>query len=80
VVGITKAMSTKGSGKYRGISSESSDEAGDLLVRGLSERSSYENLESELVKSFNPNRREVRVSEYRREIKILIPPVGVVGP
>ena len=31
--------------------------------------SSYENLELELVKPFNPSRREIRVPEYRREIK-----------
>ena len=31
--------------------------------------SSYENLELELVKPFNPSRREIRVPEYRRGIK-----------
>ena len=38
-------------------------------VRGSPGGSSYENLESELVKSFHPNRREVRVPEYRRGVK-----------
>jgi len=66
---IAKAMSTRVSRKYRGISSESSDEAGDLPEWGLSGRSSYENLELELAKSFTPNRREIRVPEYRRGVK-----------
>ena len=30
---------------------------------------SYENLKLELIKSFNPNRREIRVLEYRRGVK-----------
>ena len=38
-------------------------------VRGSPGGSSYENLESELVKSFHPNRREVRVPEYRSRNK-----------
>ena len=62
-------MSTRVSGKYRGISSESSNEVGDLPERGLSGRNSYETLELELAKSFNPNRREIRVPEYRRGVK-----------
>ena len=66
---IAKAMSTRVSGKYRGISSESSDEAGDLPEWGLSRRNSYENLELELAKPFNPNRREIRVPGYRRGVK-----------
>ena len=63
------AMSTRVSGKYRGISSESSNEAGDLQEWGLSGRNSYENLELELAKSFNPNRREIRVPAYRWGVK-----------
>ena len=38
-------------------------------VRGSPGGSNYEILESEFVKSFNPNRREIRVPEHRREIK-----------
>ena len=34
-----------------------------ICDKGLSGRSSYENLESNLVKSLNPNRREFRVPE-----------------
>lgn len=39
------------------------------VIRGSPGESSYENLESDLVKSFNPNRREIRVPEYRRGVK-----------
>ena len=35
----------------------------------LRKESSSENLKSDLVKSFNPNRKEIRVPEYRRGIK-----------
>ena len=38
-------------------------------VRGSPGGSHCENLALELVKSFNPNRREIRVPEYRRGIK-----------
>ncbi len=38
-------------------------------MRGSPGGSSYENLESDLVKSFNPNRREIRVPEYRQGVK-----------
>ena len=38
-------------------------------MRGSLGESIYENLELELTKSFNPNRREVRFPEYRRGIK-----------
>ena len=38
-------------------------------VRGSPGASIYEILELELTKSFNPNRREIRVPEYRRGIK-----------
>ena len=38
-------------------------------VKGSLGGSNYENLESELVKPFNPNRREIRVPEYGRVIK-----------
>ena len=31
--------------------------------------SNYENLELELAKSFNPNRREIRIPEYRQGVK-----------
>ena len=31
--------------------------------------SSYENLELDLVKLFNPNRREIKAPEYRRGVK-----------
>ena len=62
-------MSTRVSRKYRGISSESSDEEGDLPEWGLSGRNSYENVELELAKSFNPNRGEIRVLEHRRGVK-----------
>ena len=31
--------------------------------------SNYKNLELELAKSFNPNRREIRVPEYRQGVK-----------
>mgnify|MGYP005825709703 CR=1 FL=1 len=39
------------------------------MIRGSPGESSYENLESDLVKLFNPNRREIKVPEYRRGIK-----------
>ena len=38
-------------------------------MRGSPGGSIYENLMLELVKSFNPNRRETRIPEYRRGIK-----------
>ena len=37
-------------------------------MRALREKS-YENLELELAKSFTPNRREIRVPEYRQGVK-----------
>ena len=40
-----------------------------ICNKGLSGRSIIENLESKLVKSFHPNRREVRVLEYRSRNK-----------
>ena len=39
------------------------------MIRGSSGESIIENLELELVKSFNPNRRDVRVPEYRSRNK-----------
>ena len=33
------------------------------VIRGSPEESNYENLELELAKSFNPNRREIRIPE-----------------
>ena len=39
------------------------------MIRGSPGESSYENLESDLVKSFNLNRREIRVPEYRQGVK-----------
>ena len=38
-------------------------------VRGSPGESVYENLELELTKSINPNRREIRALDYRRGIK-----------
>ena len=38
-------------------------------VRGSPGESIYENLELELTKPFNPNRREIRVPEYSRGVK-----------
>ena len=42
-----------------------------LCDKGPPRRSSYENLESELVNSFYPNRRKIRVPEYRLRNKRL---------
>ena len=39
------------------------------MIRGSQGESSYENLESNLVKSFNTNRGEIRVPEYRSRNK-----------
>ena len=56
--------------EHRRVSSKASGGAGDHLEgRGSPGGSHCENLALELVKSFNPNRREIRVPEYRRGIK-----------
>ena len=39
------------------------------MIKGSPGESSYENLESDLVKLFNPNRGEIRVPEYRSRNK-----------
>ena len=68
--GFATAKGTRVSGKHRRVSSKFSGAAGDHLdLRGSPGESSYENLESDLVKSFNLNRREIRVPEYRRGVK-----------
>ena len=48
-------------------------------VRGSPGGSNYENLDLELEKSFSPNRREIRIPEYRRGIKAPNTPNGDVG-
>ena len=39
------------------------------MIRGSPEEINYENLELELAKPFNPNRREIGIPEYRRGTK-----------
>ena len=67
--GIEKAEGTRVSGMIEEYIQNLLWQQAIICDKGLSGRSSYENLESHLVKSFNPNRKEIRVPEYRREIK-----------
>ena len=70
--GNRKSDEHKFSSEHRRVSSKASGGAGDHLEgRGSPGGSHCENLALELVKSFNPNRREIRVPEYRRGIKDL---------
>ena len=65
------AKGTRVSGKHQRVSSDSSGAAGDHLAgRGSPGESIYENLQLVfLAKSFNPNRGDIRVPEYRSRNK-----------
>ena len=70
VVGNCKSNGHKVSKEYQRVTLKSSGAARNHLDwRGSPGESSYENLELDLVKSFNPNRREIRVPEHRRGVK-----------
>ena len=70
MVGNCKRDEHRFSSEHQRVSSKASSEVGDHLEgRGSPRGRSYENLEVELVKSFNPNRREIRVPEHRRGVK-----------
>ena len=70
MVGNSKSGGHKVSREYGSVSSESSGEASHHLEwRSSPGESIYKNLELELAKPFNPNRREIRIPEYRRGVK-----------
>ena len=70
MVGNSKSGGHKVSKEHRRVSSEFPGVAGRSSVfRGSPGGSDHEILELELVKSFNPIRREIRVPEYRSRNK-----------
>ena len=70
VVENCKSNGHKVSKEYRWVTSKSSGAAGNHLDWRCSPGENIiENLDLELVKSFNPNRRDVRVPEYRSRNK-----------